>query len=134
MAAIQAATEADAGQIEAGIAAVDGFVAETQPVKQHWLDAELYRLRGELLLQRTPAFSEEAEATLQRGIAVARVQRTKTFELRAAVSLARLWRDQGKVQQARELLGPVYGWFTEGFDARDLKEAKALLEECTPNN
>ena len=56
-------------------------------------------------------------------------QQAKSFELRAAISLARLWRDQGKVQQARELLAPVYGWFTEGFDTRDLKEAKALLEE-----
>ena len=60
---------------------------------------------------------------------VARQQQAKSWELRAAMSLARLWRDQGKVQQARELLAPVYGWFTEGFDTRDLKEAKALLEE-----
>ena len=62
-------------------------------------------------------------------VAVARQQQAKSWELRAAMSLARLWRDQGKVQQARELLAPVYGWFTEGFDTRDLKEAKALLEE-----
>ena len=64
-----------------------------------------------------------------RAIEVARSQQTRTFELRAAVSMARLWRDQGKVQQARELLAPVYGWFTEGFDTLDLKEAKALLDE-----
>ena len=64
-----------------------------------------------------------------RAIEVARSQQTRTFELRASMSLARLWRDQGKVRQARELLAPVYGWFTEGFDTRDLKEAKALLEE-----
>ena len=64
-----------------------------------------------------------------RALAVARQQQAKSWELRAAMSLARLWRDQGKVQQARELLAPVYGWFTEGFDTRDLKEAKALLEE-----
>jgi predicted ATPase len=64
-----------------------------------------------------------------RAIEVARSQQTRTFELRAAMSLARLWRDQGKPQQARDLLAPVYGWFTEGFDTRDLKEAKALLEE-----
>ena len=62
-------------------------------------------------------------------LTVARQQQAKSWELRASMSLARLWRDQGKVQQARELLAPVYGWFTEGFDTRDLKEAKALLEE-----
>jgi predicted ATPase len=70
-----------------------------------------------------------AEQSFHRALAVARRQNAKTFELRAATSLARLWRSQGKVQQARELLAPVYGWFTEGFDTRDLKEAKALLAE-----
>ena len=68
----------------------------------------------------------KAEAYFERALAVARQQQAKSWELRAAMSLARLWRDQGKVQQARELLAPVYGWFTEGFDTRDLKEAKAL--------
>ena len=68
------------------------------------------------------------EAYFERALSVARKQQAKSWELRAAMSLARLWRDQGKVQQARELLAPVYGWFTEGFDTRDLKEAKALLE------
>jgi predicted ATPase len=71
----------------------------------------------------------KAETHFERALAVARAQQSKSWELRAAMSLARLWRDQGKVQQARELLAPVYGWFTEGFDTRDLKEAKALLEE-----
>ena len=71
----------------------------------------------------------EAEVEFTRALAVARQQQAKSWELRAAMSLARLWRDQGKVQQARELLAPVYGWFTEGFDTRDLKEAKALLDE-----
>ena len=70
-----------------------------------------------------------AEASFQKAIDVSRRQSAKLYELRAAMSLARLWRDQGKVQQARELLAPVYGWFTEGFDTRDLKEAKALLDE-----
>ena len=69
-----------------------------------------------------------AEACHQ-ALAAARLQSAKTWKLRASMSLARLWRDQGKVQQARELLAPVYGWFTEGFDTRDLKEAKALLEQ-----
>jgi predicted ATPase len=71
----------------------------------------------------------QAKTHFQRALAIARQQQAKSWELRAAMSLARLWRDQGKVQQARELLAPVYGWFTEGFDTRDLKEAKALLEE-----
>jgi predicted ATPase len=71
----------------------------------------------------------KAEEFFERSLAVARQQQAKSWELRAATSMARLWRDQGKPQQARELLAPVYGWFTEGFDTRDLKEAKALLEE-----
>ena len=72
---------------------------------------------------------EKAEKHFERALGVARQQQAKSWELRAAMSLARLWRDQGKVQQARELLAPVYSWFTEGFDTRDLKEAKALLDE-----
>ena len=71
----------------------------------------------------------KGKAYLERALAVSRQQQAKSWELRAATSLARLWRDQGKVQQARELLAPVYGWFTEGFDTLDLKEAKALLDE-----
>jgi predicted ATPase len=71
----------------------------------------------------------KAQTYFERSLAVARQQQAKSWELRAATSLARLWRDQGKVQQALELLAPVYGWFTEGFDTRDLKDAKALLEE-----
>jgi predicted ATPase len=71
----------------------------------------------------------KAEASFDRALAVARKQHAKSWELRAAMSVARLWRDQGKTQQARELLAPVYNWFTEGFDTRDLKEAKALLTE-----
>jgi predicted ATPase len=85
--------------------------------------------KGEIPLMGPQNDSAKAEAHFERALAVARQQRAKSFELRAAISLARLWRDQGKVQQARELLAPVYGWFTEGFDTRDLNEAKALLEE-----
>jgi predicted ATPase len=70
-----------------------------------------------------------AEDSYRRALAVARQQQAKSWELRAAMSLARLWRNQGKVQQARELLAPVYGWFTEGFETRDLRKVKALLEE-----
>jgi predicted ATPase len=74
----------------------------------------------------------EAEASFQQALAVAREQQAKLWELRAAMSMARHWRDQGKPQQARELLAPVYGWFTEGFDTLDLKEARALLDELAP--
>ena len=90
--------------------------------------AELHRLHGEALAQ-SGALPEEAVASFQRAVEVAHEQGAKSLELRAAMSLARLWRDQGKVQQARELLAPIYGWFTEGFDTRDLKDAKALLDE-----
>jgi predicted ATPase len=73
----------------------------------------------------------KAQAHFERAIAIARAQNAKSWELRAATSLARLWRDHGKRQQARDLLAPVYGWFTEGFDTSDLKEAEALLDELT---
>ena len=80
------------------------------------------------LLQQTFPNTDAAEASLRRALQIARQQKAKSWELRAAISMARFWRDQGKPQQARELLAPVYGWFTEGFDTRDLKEAKALLD------
>ena len=76
-----------------------------------------------------PAEKQASKINIERALSVARQQQAKSWELRAAMSLARLWRDQGKVRQARELLAPAYGWFTKGFHTRDLKEAKALLEE-----
>jgi predicted ATPase len=92
-------------------------------------EAEVHRIAGEVALRLPDGNAARAEDYFERGLAVARQQQAKSWELRAAMSLARLWRSQGKVQQARELLAPVYGGFTEGFDTRDLKEAKALLEE-----
>ena len=89
--------------------------------------AEVHRIAGEIALMSPEPDAAKAEAYLERALTVARRQQAKSWELRAAMSMARLWRDQGKPQQARELLAPVYGWFTEGFDTRDLKEAKALL-------
>jgi predicted ATPase len=92
-------------------------------------EAEALRLSGEIaLIEKVPS-ATKAEAHFERALSVARQQQAKSCELRASMSLARLWRDQGKVQQARELLAPVYGWFSEGFDTLDLKEAKALLGE-----
>ena len=92
-------------------------------------EAELNCVAGKIALKSPERDAAKAEAYFERALAVARQQQAKSWELRAAMSLARLWRDQGKIQQARELLAPVYGWFTEGFDTRDLKEAKALLDE-----
>ena len=100
-----------------------------ETTKERWCEAEIYRIAGEIALMSPENDAAKAEAHFERALSVARQQQAKSWELRAAMSLARLWRDQGKVQQARELLAPVYGWFTEGFDTRDLKEAKALLEE-----
>jgi predicted ATPase len=97
--------------------------------KETWFEADVYRIAGEVVLKSPQPDVARAEAFFERALSVARVQQAKSWELRAAMSLARLWRDQGKVREARELLAPVYGWFTEGFDTRDLKEAKALLED-----
>jgi tetratricopeptide (TPR) repeat protein len=96
--------------------------------RQPAYDAELLRLKGELLLSKNEG---EAESLLRRALDVARGQEAKLFELRAAMSLARLWQKQGKQDDARALFAPIYNWFTEGFDTLDLREAKALLEELS---
>jgi predicted ATPase len=97
--------------------------------QERWFEAELHRLRAEALLAILPCESAEAEASLSHALAVAREQEARFWELRAATSLARLWRDQGKRTAARDLLAPIYGCFTEGFDISDVKEAAALLAE-----
>jgi predicted ATPase len=102
-------------------------VVET--TKERWYEAEVNRIAGEVALTLPKPDVEKAEACFDRALAVARAQQAKSWELRAAMSMARLWRDQGMPQQARELLAPVYDWFTEGFDTLDLKQAKALLDE-----
>jgi predicted ATPase len=99
-----------------------------ETTKERWYEAEVHRIAGEIALLSPEPDAAKAEMYFERALAVARAQQAKSWELRAAMSMARLRRDQGKPQQARELLGPVYGWFTEGFDTRDLKEAKALLD------
>ena len=95
---------------------------------ERYAEAELHRLKGELLLKQTVPDAHQAEACFQQALAIARRQQAKSWELRAAMSLSRLWQQQGKRDEARELLAPIYGWFTEGFDTADLQEAKALLE------
>jgi predicted ATPase len=117
------------GDAEGALARIEEALALAGETAEHWSDAFLHRLRGEILLKRDPANTLPAEEAFLTSIAIAQQQKARTFELRSAMSMARLWRDQGKVQQAHELLAPVYGWFTEGFDTRDLKDAKALLEE-----
>jgi predicted ATPase len=96
--------------------------------EERWWEAEVYRLRGVLLLKQPETPPEEAETWLRRALDVARRQEAKSLELRAAMSLARLWQSQGKRAEAHELLAPIYGWFTEGFDTADLQEARGLLE------
>jgi predicted ATPase len=98
-----------------------------ETTQERWAEAEMHRLRGTLLLSMSE--HAEAENSYRQALSVAQRQSAKFWELRAAVSMARLWLDKGKRQQAHDLLGPVYGWFTEGFDTRDLKDAKALLDE-----
>ena len=120
---------ADLGQFDDAWRSIGEAIDTTETTKETWFEAEVNRIAGEIALMGPQNDSPKAEAYFERALAVARQQQAKSWELRAAMSMARLRRDQGKVQQARELLAPVYGWFTEGFDTRDLKEAKALLEE-----
>ena len=120
---------ADLGQFDDAWRCIGEAMSAVETTKERWCEAEVYRMAGEIALLSPEPDAAKAEGYFERALAVARQQQAKSWELRAAMSLARLWRDQGKVQQARELLAPVYGWFTEGFDTRDLKEAKALLDE-----
>jgi class 3 adenylate cyclase/predicted ATPase len=115
------------GQIEEALTALDDALQISGRTGECWLDAELYRHKGRLLLRQ--GHTEAAEELYRKALSIAREQEAKLWELRAAGSLARLRRDQGRSTEARDLLAPVYGWFTEGFDTPDLKEAKALLDE-----
>jgi predicted ATPase len=96
--------------------------------KEKWCEAEVHRIAGEVALKSPQPDAAKAEKYFNRALVIARQQQAKAWELRAAMSLGRLWRDQGKREEARELLAPVYSWFTEGFATRDLSEAKALLD------
>ena len=124
---------ARAGQIEEALTSVDEALAMTKRNCDCYYDAELHRLRGELLLVNGAA-QEDAESCFQQAIEIAQLQSAKSWELRAAISLARLWRRQGKTTEARQTLAEIYGWFTEGFDTADLKEARALLDELHPGS
>jgi tetratricopeptide (TPR) repeat protein len=117
------------GQREEGLAVVEEALAFVHKNQDRVFEAELYRLKGEALLINQQSL--EAEGCFRQAIEVARRQRAKSLELRAATSLARLWEQQGKRAEARQMLAEIYGWFTEGFDTADLKDAKALLEELS---
>jgi class 3 adenylate cyclase/predicted ATPase len=114
---------------EAGLVVLTEALTFAETTGERWYEPEIYRLKGELLLQQNAANQAEAESCFAQAIAIAQSQQAKSWELRAATSLARLWKQQGKRQEAHDLLAPVYNWFTEGFDTLDLKDAKALLDE-----
>jgi class 3 adenylate cyclase/predicted ATPase/energy-coupling factor transporter ATP-binding protein EcfA2 len=116
------------GQTEAGLTALSEALTLVEKTGERYYEAELHRLKGELLLQQTPPDAQQAATCFCQALDVARCQQAKSLELRAAMSLAHLWQQQGKRSEAYELLVPIYGWFTEGFDTADLQEAKALLE------
>jgi len=129
------------GKPEEGLSTLAEAVALVEKNEERYYEAELYRLKGQLTLQQfnvqgskfkvtTPQPQEEAEAEacFHKAIEIAQRQRAKSLELRAVMSLARLWQQQGKKKEARRMLAEIYGWFTEGFDTKDLQEAKALLE------
>ena len=118
----------DAGRVTDALALVDRAVDTGEGPASGLFVPEIHRLRG-VFLSSLGSPAEEVERALRTAVELAEEQGAFLLKLRAAMSMARLWRDQGKVQEARELLAPVYGWFTEGFDTRDLKEAKALLDE-----
>ena len=108
---------------------IDHAMAAIEATGERVWTAEVHRLAGEIALRSPERDAVKAQEHFEHALAIACKQEAKSWELRAAMSVARLWRDQGNPQQARELLAPVYGWFTEGFDTLDLKEAKALLDE-----
>lgn len=128
-----AETYAINGEVEAGLRALEDGLKLVQTMGERYYEAELYRLQGELFLRahdKSLTASSMPEACFHTALDVARRQQAKSLELRAATSLARLWQSQGKRDDARELLSPVYEWFTEGFDTMDLKNAQSLLDEC----
>jgi class 3 adenylate cyclase/predicted ATPase len=131
--ALLAETYGQAGQTEDGLAALADALAQVEKTGERFYEAELYRLKGTLTLQSQVqgprSQAEEAQECFLKAIEIAHKQQAKSLELRAVMSLSRLWQQQGKKNEARQMLAAIYGWFTEGFDTKDLREAKALLEE-----
>lgn len=121
----------DLGQFAKTLNHIDQAIRRVETTNEKWCEAEVHRIAGEIALISPDRDAAKAETSFERALAVARRQQAKSWELRAAMSMAWLWRDQGKRDEARDLLAPIYGWFTEGFDTLDLREAKALLDELS---
>ena len=124
-----ASAYAELGRVDDAWRCVGEALTAVETKKERWCEAEVNRIAGKVALKSPQPDTAKAERYFERALAIARQQQAKSWELRAAMSMARLWRDQGRRDEARELLAPVYGWFTEGFDTLDLKQAKALLDE-----
>ena len=123
-----ARANAEIGQFAEARHCVGEAMAAMETAQERWCEAEVNRVAGQIVLNSSAPDEAKTEAYFERALAVARAQQAKSWELRAAMSMSQVWRDQGKCAEARDLLASVYGWFTEGFDTRDLKEAKALLD------
>ena len=120
---------AELGQFDDAWRCISEALTRIDTTKERWFEADFNRIAGEVV-RRSPEWDAvQVEAYFERALAVARAQQAKSWELRATMSMARLWRDQGKRDKARELLAPIYGWFSEGFDTPVLKEARALLDQ-----
>ena len=126
---VLAKANAGLGQLDEARRCIDEAMAAVEATGERWHEAEIHRTAGEIALMSSEPDAAKAQAHFERALEIARAQQARSWELRAATSLARLWRDQGRRAEAHDLLAPVYGWFTEGFDTLDLKEARALLEE-----
>jgi predicted ATPase len=126
-----AETYGPAGRVKEGLKVVNEALSVIARNREHQWEAELLRLKGELLVSHSGANRMEADTCLRQALALASHQQAKSLELRAATSLARLWQQQGKHQEAYDLLAPVYGWFTEGFDTADLREAKRVVGDLS---
>jgi class 3 adenylate cyclase/predicted ATPase len=124
---------AELGQMDDALRFIGEAMTEVETTNERWCEAEVSRMAGEIALKSDQPDAARAERHFQRALAVAHEQQARSWELRAATSMARLWREQGKFQEAHDLLAPVFGWFTEGFDTHDLKEAKVLLDLCGPS-
>jgi predicted ATPase len=124
-----ARAHADLGQFEEAWRCIGEAMIAVETTKEKWCEAEVHRVAGEIALTSPEPDAAKAQAYFERALSVARAQQAKSWELRAAMSVARLWRDQGKRDEAHDLLAPIVGWFTEGFDTLDSKKAKALLDE-----
>ena len=117
------------GRFEEAWCSIGDAMKALEATQERWCEAEVHRAAGEITLLSPARDGAKAEAYFERALAIARAQEAKSWELRAAMSMVRLWRDQGKWDDARALLAPIYGWFTEGFTTVDLKEAQVLLHE-----